>query len=196
MIAIFAETAELPGASAVWGRENRALPAAERSALCWLTLARLLGWEPELRFAGDDPELGPGVRCAVIARNPATITAAETALIAARMELEPMLLVSPAPPPGTPLAELTGVAAAGRSIATAALSWRGPGDAREWEAWPTVDVARCEQTAKVPGPLTVWAAIGEAPLVVAREAGQRVRRHAGGAPRRADRRGAVGERPA
>jgi hypothetical protein len=166
MIAVLADERELPAAAAVWGRENRALSPSGRSALCWLTLARLLGWDTEALRPADGAELGAGVRCAAIARDPGTVTAEEVAALAARLEREPMLLVSPAPPPGSPLSELTGAAAGQSAIATAGLRWHGPGGAREWEAWPTVAVADLE----VPGSFNArsWASIGEAPLVVAR----------------------------
>jgi hypothetical protein len=173
MIAVLADERELPEVAAVWGRENRLLAPAARSALCWLTLARLLGWETEVSRPADRAELGPGVRCAAIARDPSTVTAEEVAALASRLEREPLLLVSPAPPPGSPLAELTAAAAGQGAIATAGLRWHGPGGAREWEAWPTVGVAELADLGG-PAPPRAWASIGEAPLVVAREVGNGV----------------------
>jgi hypothetical protein len=188
VIAVLADQRELPAAAAVWGRENRVLPPDGRSALCWLTLARLLGWESEVRRPADGADLGADVRCALVARDPDTVTPEEVAALTARLEREPMLLIAPAPSPGTPLAELTGAATGEMSIATAGLRWHGPGGAREWEAWPTVAVTGLEllegSDPGVSRPALprrasgqtprAWASIGDAPLVVAREVGNGV----------------------
>ena len=170
MIAILADEAQLPRATAVWGRENRALPAPGRAALSWLTLARLLGWEAEVHYPGDDAALGAAVRCAVIARDPESLGAAEAEALAARLEREPMLLVVPAPPPGSPLAGLAGAAASGERVVTDRVRWHGPGGEREWRTWPTLTIRAIEAG----GPAAPWATAGDAPLVVAREAGKGV----------------------
>lgn len=181
MISILASEGELPPGTRVWGRENRVLPAGEREAIGWLSLARLLGWEAEVRYErlGD---CGPEAGCAVVARDPASLGAEEVAGLRARLDREPLLLIAPAAAPGAPLAELAGAHATGARRIAEPLRWQGPGPAREWAAWPEVAVKTLEAPSpKVSDPLSQagldsesWATIGEAPLVVARRVGNGV----------------------
>ena len=174
MIAVLSAEAELPAAAGVWGRENRVLPAAEREALSWLTLARLLGWEVEVGYDPREPGFAAGARCIVVARDPGAFAADEVAALASIAE-GGALLVTGAAPPGSPLAELAGVAAAGERRLEGALRWIGPGDEREWEAWPEVSVATLRShegsdPSRTEG--ATWALVGDAPLAVAQPVGR------------------------
>jgi hypothetical protein len=110
VISVLASEAELPPAERVWGRENRVLPAREREGAGWLSLARLLGWEAEVRYR-DLGGCGADVRCAVIGRDPSTVGSEEVDALGQRLEREPLLVITGAAEPDTPLATLAGVQA-------------------------------------------------------------------------------------
>ena len=167
MISILAPEAELPPADRVWGRENRILPPADREATSWLGLARLLGWNADVRYR-DPGGCGAATRCAVVARHP--LAADEAQALRARLEREPLLVVAPAAAAGTPLAELAGAHVSGGRPVEDGLRWVGPGPKREWSAWPRVEVRELAAAEDC----VTWARIGEAPLVLARPVGNGV----------------------
>jgi hypothetical protein len=162
VIAILADEAQLPPDARVWGRENRVLPPREREALCWLTLARLLGWEAEVRYPGEE-RLRPGTRCAIVARDPAGVSAEEVAGLAQALAREEVLVICTAPPGDAPLAALA-PAAGPSSESEGRLRWEGPGEPREWIAWPNVTKVHLEGS----DPFVTWASHGGEPLVAAR----------------------------
>ncbi|MGI8461059.1 MAG: hypothetical protein ACR2OC_05390, partial [Solirubrobacterales bacterium] len=179
MITVLGTEAEMPPDARVWGRANRALPAAEREGLCWLTLCRLLGWDVSVEYGC---EVGAEARCAILARDPASVGTEDAAALRARLDREPLLLVTRAAPPGSPLAELSGVEAAGEHRLQGPLRWRGPGAEREWTAWPELIVTTPDTTVKGRGPSLgpgggvgdSWAFVGSSVLVSAREVGRGV----------------------
>jgi hypothetical protein len=187
VISILASEAELPPGRRVWGRENRVLAPGQREALSWLSLARLLGWEAEVRYAKLG-ECGAQTRCAVVGRDSATVGTEEVDSLHQRLEGEPLLVIAPAAPPGAPLASLAGVHASSAREVEGPLRWHGPGEESEWTAWPRVRVRNLEGSdpglgagpqgsrphegsdpwRSDPGR---WASLGDAPLVVARRVG-------------------------
>ena len=158
MIALIADADELPPAARVWGRENRVLPAAEREALCWLTLGRLLGWDVEVAYDVGELADAPIV---IAARD---LTDEESEALEARAEAGALVITRAAP--------------GEERTVSGALRWSGPGEARDWEVWPEVSVRGSDPKDPAASKrrdrsgLTPWAWLGDTPLVVARPVGR------------------------
>jgi len=183
LISILASESELPPAERVWGPGPGEVQAADgQEGACWLSLTRLLGWDAEVRYE-DLAGCGEEVRCAIVACDPASVGVDEVAGLVSRLGRDPMLLITRVPPAGSPLAELTGTAARGERRVQGQLLWDGPGEARQWDAWPELELQNLgsdpstsapRRTADAHGgltPLGMWASLGEAPLVLARRSG-------------------------
>jgi hypothetical protein len=167
VITVLADEAQLPPQARVWGRENRVLPPREREALCWVTLARLLGWHPDVLYRLENPQLLSHARCVVVARAPESVDAEEVAALAQALAREEILVVCDAPPSDAPLAALAAPAGP-RETVEGPLRWHGPGERREWEAWPTVEVSALREGSDPSSDAHNWASVGEWPLVSAR----------------------------
>ncbi|MBA2633290.1 MAG: hypothetical protein H0U86_09880, partial [Chloroflexi bacterium] len=168
VLVITSET-ELPPGRRVWGTGGW-VPAGQREALDWLTLARLLGWDASVaRLSGGflDSAVPVQARWIIIACNPDTIGEDTVSMLAGFLDSEPALIVSRAAAPETPLARLAGVSRSSQRTAGRSLDWKGPATAKQWRT----ERPLAAETVTLRNDVMTWATLGGSPLVVARRSG-------------------------
>jgi hypothetical protein len=169
VVLLLASRAEIPSGH-TWGTGGW-LPPAEREALDWLTLAKLLGWDVRVASesgAGLEGGIGAGSRFVIVGCDPETLHEDLVALIAARLETEPLLVVTRAASAHHPIARLAGVAREPERIRGRAIAWIGPGSERVWNCRNELGG---EALALSPD-TSVWATLDGAPLITGRAVGR------------------------
>ena len=130
---LLASDTELPEAEVVWGTGGW-IPAREREALDWLTLARLLGWgigiiRPCASDAGVD--LSSAGSRVVVAGGPDRLGENVIAQLTLKLSMEPCLVLARAGAPGSAFARLSGAARQTDDVGGRSLRWSGPGPEQE-----------------------------------------------------------------
>jgi hypothetical protein len=169
IVLLLASRTELPGGHA-WGTGGWLSPD-EREALDWLTLSRLLGWGVRVATeSGVGREVGTGGshRFVIVGRDPETLSDELVALIAVRLESEPLLVVTRAPSAHHPIARLGGVARKAERIRGRRITWIGPGSERAWTCRNELRGNALTLSADA----TVWATLDGAPLIAGRRVGR------------------------
>lgn len=171
-VLVVASEAELPSCRRVWGTGGW-LPPAQREALDWVTLSRLLGWGVTVaRETGGALEggLDGESRRVIIACDPDSLPDDAVALLASRFEAEPLLIVARTASPHRPLARLAGAAREPERIRGRRVSWIGPGSRRDWHYRRELEAGALDLSHDV----EVWTTLDGAPLIVARRVGRGV----------------------
>src|SRR5262245_20926137 len=159
----------LPAASRVWGTGGWMHPG-RREALDWVTLSALLGWQNGvIRIEdGDLPPRGAhGIRWLVVACDAADLTERMVDWIAQQAMTGPLLVVTRAGEPRTPIARFTGAALDPAVTTGQTLVWTGPGRERRW----TSRRACQSHTLLATSDSETWATLDGKPCVSARRMG-------------------------
>ena len=166
---LLASDTELPEAEVVWGTGGW-IPAREREALDWLTLARLLGWGIGIiRPCASDTgiELSSAGSRVVVAGDPDRLGENVIAQLTLKLSTEPCLVLARAGAPGSAFARLSGAARQTDDVGGRSLRWSGPGPEQEWS---------CRNPHKGSGldsseENAIWATIDGVPTITARRVG-------------------------
>lgn len=155
----------LPETQNVWGTGGW-LPPAQREALDWLTMLKLLGWQPVIaRESPDQPaNLEAGVQLIIFALDPADISSATATRLEELIAGTDLLIISRAAPPGSACARLSGVARAPGGITGNALRWSGPGSGRTWQCRAALAAAALT----IQPDVAVWTTLNGMPFITAR----------------------------
>ena len=164
--------AELPDTEVVWGTGGW-LPAGEREALDWLTLARLLGWDVDIirpSTSDSSHDLSKAGMRVVIAGDPDCLGEDVIAQLAFQLSRQPCLVVARAGAPGGAFARLSGAARQTGHVGGNSLRWVGPGPEQEWSCRNTHKGSALDSSKEN----WIWATIDGAPTVTARHVGRGV----------------------
>jgi hypothetical protein len=160
---VIASERDLTLAERVWGHGGWLMPE-QREALDWATFGRLSGWP--VRVAAR-PE-GRAPRWLIIATDPDGMDELAVDAIADYLEREPVLVVTRAPAPGSPLARLTAATRRDGSTCSSMLTWRQPGAGKTWRCEAPVE----NHVLTLGGDTETWATVGRDPAVVGRHCGR------------------------
>ena len=165
MFGIVASPAELPVGDAPWGHGGW-LPPAEREALDWLTLGRLLGWSTAVE-AGP-AALALGRRALVVACDPESLGADDVARLETRLREERLLVVVRGGPSQHPLAAFAGARRGAGPDVGRSFAWEGPGGAARFRPSEGIRVQPIDLS---PG-TEVWATVDGRPALAVRPIGR------------------------
>ncbi|MEO5579101.1 MAG: hypothetical protein ABIR58_00470 [Gemmatimonadaceae bacterium] len=168
-VLVIASEGALPVERRVWGTGGW-VPAADREALDWLTLARLLGWGASVArlSSGRIGDLvAKETRWIIIACDPDTIGEDTATMLATFLDSQPAMIVGRAAAEDSPLARLAGVSRGTGRTAGDSFEWNGPGTAKQWrtERLLAVDASVAKSD------VATWATIDGSPLIGGRRVG-------------------------
>jgi hypothetical protein len=166
---VVADDSALPSDARVWGTGGW-LPPHQREALDWLTLARLSGWNVAVarHRPGTSASLEGGNRWIVLTCDPDALSEGDVAHLASRVSCEPIVLITRAALPGTPLARLSDAHRLPDPVAGRRLRWTGPGTRREW----CCRSAMTAETLMTGESIEPWMMLEESPVIVSRRYGR------------------------
>lgn len=168
-IIVIASQAELSTAQRVWGTGGW-LPADQREALDWITLSRLMGWGVRVTWRTSldlDEGISGKSRWVILACDPDCLGEELVALLASKLETEPILLVARAGAANGALAQLAGAARRPERVVGRFLRWIGPGPEHNWRCRTALEANALEVSEET----SIWATLDDAPIAVARQAG-------------------------
>jgi hypothetical protein len=172
-VLLIASPDELSQAGRVWGTGGW-MPPDEREALDWLTLVRLLGWDLAVvprtaisRIGGFPPSR---LRAIIVACDPDSLSDDLVEAIGTHLARSPVLVVSRAARPGSPLAAVAGTSRSGGRVDGESYQWCGPGPTRAWR----LSSPLAGHALAIESPGATWARLGAAPLVFSRFTGRGV----------------------
>jgi hypothetical protein len=163
-VVILADPGELRPERRLWGTGGWQEPKA-RTALDWLTLVALLGWDATVCEPAvvADRSLPESTRWIIVACPGDAVTPPVAAALAAHLRRSPALVVACATAPGLPLADLAGTARDPEGLSSRDLVWCGPGARRSWRLRAGLGAS---SLVLLPG-AEVWARLEGAPVIVA-----------------------------
>ena len=160
---------DLPAAPRIWGTGGWQ-HTSRREALDWLTLSALLGWQNTVIRVDDGnppPQGAHTIRWLVVGCDPAALSGRIVDWIARQAMNQPLLVVTRAGSPGSPVAAFTGAALDPAVITGQALVWSGPGSERRWSARRLCQSHRLLATSDS----ETWTTLDGTPCVLARRVG-------------------------
>jgi len=165
MLGIVASPAELPAGGVAWGHGGW-VPPAEREALDWLTLGRLLGWSAA---AGARPAaLALGRRALVVTCDPESLGPDDVARLETRLREECLLVIVRGASSRHPLAALAGARRGTGPDVGRRLAWEGPGGTARFRPAAGIPMQSVD-----PSPGTeVWATVDGRPALAVRPVGR------------------------
>jgi hypothetical protein len=169
-LVLVASKSEMPRLKRVWGTGGW-LPPEDREALDWLTLLRLMGWGVRIEWCTSlcpDVRIPAGSRWIILACDPDCIDEELVALLASRLEVEPILVVSRAGAGNGAFAQLAGVVQRPEQMVGRSLRWIGPGPERNWGCRNTLEASVLNVSEKT----STLATLDGSPIIVARQVGR------------------------
>jgi hypothetical protein len=182
-VLVVASGRERPATSRVWGTGGW-VPPAEREALDWFTLTRIMGWTATLTWP-DAPDFEVALstrsdRWIILACDADGLRQDAVAALSRRLVDEPIGVIGRAAAAGSAWAQLAGTSRRDGSTAGRDLRWIEPSSKRSWRCRDPIESTALDEpemsgrSARGVRATETWATLDGAPCIIARRVGRGV----------------------